>query len=623
MVVARTGAGRNLVGLRSAPARRVLPPNTMTVSLRALFATLIIAAVAWTTREVRSFGFLPLVDDDVNIFYNVHMGPPDASRLHWMMSDFSYVHRYMPLGWLGFSLVYSFSGLDPWGYHAADVVLHAANAVLVFLVLGQLLARFAGGAPERSRTVAAGLATLLWALHPLRVETTSWCSGLLYSQAAFFALVGVLCRFAELRARVESRGTKAALLLACGLCAFAASVLTYPVALFLPFAMAFVDRPWCGPAARARRATTLGSLAYCLVAIAGLALTVAARATAIATWLKAPTLAQFGPLDRLLQGAYVAAVYLWRTCWTGDIRWMPLTLFDAGAIGVLGWVGAAILIGATVVAWRARRTQPFLAACWVSFLILVIPNLGLSEHPHTIADRYLYFTGIVFSAALAFILARLRSGAASAVCVVLSIACAIVSVRDARNWRSTEAFQARMLRNPDPDLAHITAARAGKLRFLGGDVRGGREAVAREIKEAPMVGGVVLTWEQVAPPPGLTPALAATTLQEWPAAPFAVAHAQIARQQLAEGRAADALLHLDQALAISPSYEEARFRRGVILASFGDTDLALHDWLFVRSAGAPGKNRSAELDYLGDSIGKAFSARGDARTRALSGRLHG
>ena len=610
-----------MVGLRSAPARRGLHSNTMTVSLRALFATLIIAAVAWTTREVTTFGFLPLVDDDVNIFYNPHMGAPDASRLHWMMSDFSYVHRYMPLGWLGFSLVYSVCGLDPWGYHAADLVLHAANAVLVFLVLGQLLGRFAGETPERNRTMAAGLAALLWALHPLRVETTSWCSGLLYSQAAFLALVGVLCRFAELRARVDSKGAKAGVLLACGLLAFAASVLTYPVALFLPFAVALVDRAWVGPGAR--RAASLGSVAYSFIAIAGLVLTVAARGTAVATWLKAPTLAQFGPLDRLLQGAYVAVVYLWRTCWTGDLRWMPLTLFDTGAIGFLGWVAAAVLLAATSIAWRARRSEPFLAACWVSFLILIIPNLGLSEHPHTIADRYLYFSGIVFSAALAFVLARSRSRAASAVCVFLAIACAIVSVRDARNWTSTEAFQARMLQNPDPDLAHITAARAGKLRFLAGDVRGGREAVARELKEAPMVGGVVLTWEQVAPPPGLSPALAATTLQEWPAAPFAVAHAAIARQQLAEGRAADALLHLDQALAVSPFYEEARFRRGVILASLRDTDLALHDWLFVRNANGPGKDRSAELDYLGASIAKALEARGDARAKAMSGRLHG
>jgi hypothetical protein len=590
----------------------------MTVSLRALFATLIIAAVAWTTREVTNFGFLPLVDDDVNIFYNPHMGAPDAARLHWMFSDFSYVHRYMPLGWLGFSLAYSFSGLDPWGYHMADIVLHGANALLVFLALELLLGRFAPGAPERQRTVAAGLATLLWALHPLRVETTAWCSGLLYSQAAFFALLGVLCRFSELRARAESHGLKAALLLAAGLTAFAASVLTYPVALFLPFAMLLVDRRWIDSTPGARRTVALGGAAYCAVALAGLALTLAARGTALASWLRAPTLEQFGPLDRLLQGAYVAVVYLWRTCWFGAIRWMPLTLFDTGATRVLGWVAAAILIAISVGVWRCRSSAPYLAVCWVAFLILVIPNLGLSEHPHTIADRYLYFTGIVFSAALAFFLTRHPSAAAA--CAGAAVIFALVSVEEARVWSSTESFQARMSENPDPDLAHITAARAGKLRFLEGDVRGGRAIVARELAAAPGIGGVILTWHQVAPLPGVKPTEREGPLEEWPAAPLAVADAQVASIQIEEGRAPDALLHYDQALALSPGYAQARLSRGMLLAAFGYPELALHDWLIVRSSYGSG---SVESQRLGARVEAAYAEKSDLRSKVIASRVHG
>jgi hypothetical protein len=537
-----------------------------------------------------------------------------------MFTDMGYVHRYMPLGWLGFSLVYSFSGLDPSGYHAAGIALHCANALLVFAVLGRLLARFASDAPERRRLIAAGLAALLWALHPLRVETTAWCSGLLYAQSAFFALLCVLFRLAELEARIRPDGRKAPLLLACGLVAFAASVLTYPVALFLPFAMILLDRAWVAHAPQARRPVFLGSGAFCTVAAVGLGLTVAARGTALVSWLKAPTLEQFGPLDRLLQGAYVAAVYLWRTCWTGDLRWMPLTLFDAGAIGILGWVALALLAAITWVAWSKRRTAPFLSACWVSFLVLVIPNLGFSEHPHTIADRYLYFTGITFCAAAAMVLAKVRSGVLPAACAVGVAACALVSVREARVWRSTEAFQASMLQNPDPDLAHITAARAGKLRFLEGDVRGGRQIVARELKAAPSIGGVVLTWRQVAPAVDPVREVAARPLQEWPAAPFAVAHTQIARQQLQEGRAADALLHLDAALAISPDFTEARFRRGVLLASYGDPEGALHDWLAVRSSGKPSEKQTA---YLGTCLEKAYAARSDERSHLMQRLVHG
>ena len=598
----------------------------MTVSLRALFVTLIIAAVAWTTREVTGFGFLPLVDDDVNIFYNPHLGAPDAGRLRWMASDMGYVHRFMPLGWLGFSLVYSVSGLDPWGYHAAGVLLHCGNAVLVFIVLGQLLARFQGGVPEGDRVTCAGLAALLWAVHPLRVETTAWCSGLLYSQAGCLALISVSFRLSELRLRAESRRGRAGIFLALGFAAFTASVLTYPVALFLPFAMAIVDHAWlCVPGlagAAERRSVRLGAAAYGIVAVGALALTVGARGTAQASWLQAPSLGKFGLIERVLQGAYVAVVYLWRTCWTGDVRWMPLTLFDTGATGVLGWAAMGVLAGITWLAWRVRREAPFVAVCWACYLILVVPSLGLSEHPHTIADRYLYVTGVVFSAGLAFGLVRFRSavalGACELACVVAVGVCAQVSVVDARDWRDTPSFQARLMQNPDQDLAHITAARAGKLLYMEGNVRDGRQAVLAELRAAPSVGGVILTWQQVAPAAPISPAVAATRLQEWTAAPFAFAHARIAREQLEEGRVSDALDHLDEALKISPGFAEARFRRGVLEVAYGNLPMALHDWLYLRGSHR-GSAGGAERDFLSGCLEKAYAAEGSALARPLAG----
>jgi hypothetical protein len=596
----------------------------MTVSLRALFVTLILAAVAWTTREVTNFSFLPLVDDDVNIFYNPHLGAPDAARLRWMATDFSYVHRYMPLGWLGFSVVYAVTGLDPWGYHAAGVLLHAVNAVLVFLILEQLLRRFAASSDDSDRVVAAGLASLLWALHPLRVETTAWCSGLLYSQAGCLAFLCVLGRFAELRVRTAG-APRARLFLGLGWLAYMASALTYPVALFLPFALAVVDHAWLAGSgtvpAPVRRAVRSGAVLYALTALAALALTVYARGTAAAAWLKAASLAEFGPLERMLQAAYVAAIYLWRTLWTGDVRGMPLTLFDAGATGGLGWVAAALLAFIGAWAWRLRKRAPFVAVCALCYLILVIPNLGLSEHPHTIADRYLYFTGVVFSAALAMGLMSLRSrsarAAAEVACALAAAACAWVSVGQARIWRDTHAFEAHLMENPDRDLDHITAARAGKLRFLEGDVRGGREAVRQELARAPTVGGVILTWRQIAPGGPLSADVAARRLQEWPAAPFAFAEMQVARDQIAEGRLRDALFHLDAALEIAPEFTQARFRRGVLRAAFGYAEGCLHDWLYVvQAAQRRGAVSREQFDFMTDTLQKEYAAEGDSHEAA-------
>ena len=78
------------------------------------------------------FGFLYLRDDDVNVTLNPHMGGIDLARLKWMFTDWSYVRRYIPLGWLNFSATYEAAGLDPHPYHAVALALYAVNSGLVF-----------------------------------------------------------------------------------------------------------------------------------------------------------------------------------------------------------------------------------------------------------------------------------------------------------------------------------------------------------------------------------------------------------------------------------------------------------------------------------------------------------
>src|ERR1035438_3385585 len=114
----------------------------MTSRLRALLVLLLLAFVAWTYRDALDFGFLPLADDDANIFVNPHLSAPGGSALWWMFTDVGYVHRYMPLGWLGFSVTYAGSALDPAGYHAANILFHGLCACLLFGVVVRLLARF-------------------------------------------------------------------------------------------------------------------------------------------------------------------------------------------------------------------------------------------------------------------------------------------------------------------------------------------------------------------------------------------------------------------------------------------------------------------------------------------------
>ena len=103
-------------------------------------------------------------DDDVYVYINpvVSQGLT-AEGLGW-----AFTHRHAgnwhPLTWLSHMLDCQLYGLAPRGHHLTNVGLHAAVAVLLFLVL-----RAATGASLRSLLVAA-----LFALHPLRVESVAW-----------------------------------------------------------------------------------------------------------------------------------------------------------------------------------------------------------------------------------------------------------------------------------------------------------------------------------------------------------------------------------------------------------------------------------------------------------------
>src|SRR5262245_12348923 len=82
--------------------------------------------------------------------------------------------HYQPLTWLSWTLDFASAGLDPRAYHRTNVLLHATSAMLLYFVVRRLLATWRPDASRVARTAAAAIATALWAVHPLRVESVAW-----------------------------------------------------------------------------------------------------------------------------------------------------------------------------------------------------------------------------------------------------------------------------------------------------------------------------------------------------------------------------------------------------------------------------------------------------------------
>jgi tetratricopeptide (TPR) repeat protein len=116
-------------------------------------------------------------DDDANVIGNPALTEPGGLRRVWF--EPGACPQYYPLTFTAFSLENRLWGLDPVGYHVVNVVLHAANALLLWVVL------------RRDGVPGGWLAAALFALHPIEVESVAWVSELKNTLSGLFALLSL------------------------------------------------------------------------------------------------------------------------------------------------------------------------------------------------------------------------------------------------------------------------------------------------------------------------------------------------------------------------------------------------------------------------------------------------
>jgi protein O-mannosyl-transferase len=422
----------------------------------ALALAIVLAAVWATFGRAVAFDFVAW-DDDRNIYLNPHIRTLGADSLRFMLTDASYVRIYMPLSWLTLGLVHAAFGLAPWAYHLANLIAHSANCVLVFLLVDRLLRRRSQGAGPAS-VVAALVGTLLWALHPMRTEVVCRASDIFHAQATLLAL---LAAHAYLSSRSE---TDAALYRrpaywAC-VAFYAASLLSYPHAIGGAAALVAVETTLARRDRTQRGWSWLRDLARIavksspLLALTGLALAATAWGRLHTTFFAPPaTLAEFGLGARLMQACYIWAYYLWKPLVPLGLGPLYTPLMEFRPWQPVFVASAILVLLVTALAFRLRRRMPALAGAWIVHLVLLVPFLGLSEHPHYSADRYSYLASVPWAVVLAlgvnWALERRRGGLRPAVAVAgaLSIGTsAWLAHRQTTIWQNTTTLFTHILR---------------------------------------------------------------------------------------------------------------------------------------------------------------------------------
>jgi protein O-mannosyl-transferase len=375
------------------------------------------------------------IDDPDYVTNNVHVkaGLSEAG-VRWAFSSFE-SFNWHPLTWLSLQLDAALwktaqGEPDPRGFHLTSVVVHAANAALLFLALRALT-----GAYWRSAAVA-----LLFAVHPLRAESVAWVAERKDVLNTFFGLVALWAYPAYVR-----RPSVVRYLAVAG--PFALSLLCKPMLVTLPCLLLVLD--WW-PLGRwpTRGAWLLVREKLPLFALAVAASVVTTEAQQGGT-SAVGDLTMFPPSVRLANAALSYIAYLSKTFWPARLGvYYPHPVFDYAKDGGLSLTRAAAAGAAVVVlsgvAIALRRRAPYLLTGWLWFLGTLVPTIGVVQvGTQAYADRYTYLPQVGILLAICWAagdLAAARSAlriAAAAAVVAAAAALALATRAQIAFWHDS------------------------------------------------------------------------------------------------------------------------------------------------------------------------------------------
>ncbi|MDO8476469.1 MAG: tetratricopeptide repeat protein [Candidatus Rokubacteria bacterium] len=521
-------------------------------------------------------------DDVTNFLMNEGYRGLGWLQLRYMFTT-TLLGHWIPLTWLTLGINYALGGMNPWGYHLGNLLLHSANAVCLYFIARRLLASASGETPARviesmPDRAGAAFAALVFAVHPLRVESVAWITERRDVLSGLFFLLSILfyLRATDGGGFISGRWRTASLL------AFAAAFLSKSIVMALPGVLLLLD---VYPLRRLRldwRALLLEKLPYAAIAVVGavvamLALRIGASASA---W------SQTGMGARV--GVVAYAFWFYPSRWVWPVALSPLyelpPRVDLSQGRFLGPLLALLAVTACLV--LLRRRAPWALAAWAYSALVLLPVSGIVPAGFQLAhDRYSYLSGLGFAVVAGGALwTLLRAGGADrlgrapatlalAVAVVVVLGLGAASWGQTRIWRDSDSLWERavaldadcvvcannlaaaIVRRREPSPAMIDRAE--------GLVRHAIELRADHFTSYDTLGAILTNRGRTAQAEeAFRQALSLAPNQ---AAPAANLGALLARQ----GRYAEAVPWLRKAAAAQPAFPGLRSNLGYALRNHG------------------------------------------------------
>ncbi len=437
----RTTAPRALIGKGdSTGGGRCGGPSAWRVKVLSLALVAVVTTV--TFRPTLNNGFLSLAFDDAIILDTQAIRQLNWANLRAMATEYNHAH-YVPLTMLSLAVDYHFWGLDPFGYHLTNVILHAATAMLACVFLCSIVPSVSG----------ATLAALIFALHPVQMESVSLAiqRKTLLSGAGFFLTLILYQRWRK----SNRRWTYAATLLA-----FAAAALAKPMVVTLPLVLLLYEYVFID--GRLRWADKLP-----FVAIA-VPITWAAMAAHATVGFAHPPHGGTILTHVLMMGRvgleYVAAALFPANL--SPIYYYPRAL----AYEPVNAAGVVLILSAMGYLTLRRRLYPWLFFCLGWFALTLLPESNLVPLVQLRADRFLYLPILSIGLLVAIgierlppmhLFARPHRFPAYALGLAIATALAVTTHASAAIWQSDVSAWTRVVeRHPWAGIAHHMLGRA-------------------------------------------------------------------------------------------------------------------------------------------------------------------
>jgi len=545
------------------------PPWVHVFGVREWAWAIVIFAVTFAVFFPATRGIFLSWDDAINLTDNQDFRGFTLAHLKWMWTNHLMDH-YVPITWMSFGLDYVIWGPNAFGYHLTNVLIHAANALL-FFVLALELFRLASSHPPQRASVAllsgGAVAALFFGLHPLRVESVAWATerrDVLSGFSYLLALIAYLRRFRNTN-RPQAGGYWWSLVL------FTLAVLSKELTLTLPLVLIVLDiYPLRRFSSSPRHWFQRDTLGVWIEKTPFFAISIASAASTLYLGMRhgvVDTLGSLGWMPRIAITLYGMAFYVWKTLLPAGLSpFYPVTPHKIALAGMPFLVSAAAVLLITGIAIALRRRAPALLAIWVFFSITLVPVGGILHNGFQIAaDRYTYLAcmGFALLAGAGFAWcwqamerSNIKRGAIALAVVLVFVALAAQTRRQITYWLDSDKLWQRAIAVEPSTLAY-TLLGAGYYRE--GDVLGAMENYRKAIALSPETGLAHLDL-----------GIALMQLGRWPeaAGEFRIAvqllpkmaepHQGLGQALVMVGKPDEAIDQFHQALAIQPDNADTR-----------------------------------------------------------------